>query len=52
MSVEAGLYIDEWEIGNRVEDDHLITQDGSESLSEDVMRTPDEIEAFMAEAHK
>lgn len=52
ISDEPGLYIDEWEIGIRVEDDLLITEDGCECLSEDVMRTPDEIEAFMAEAHK
>ena len=52
ISDEPGLYIYEWEIGIRVEDDLLITEDGCECLSEDVMRTPDEIEAFMAEAHK
>ena len=52
ISDEPGLYIDEWEIGIRVEDDLLITEDGCECLSEGVMRTPDEIEAFMAGAHK
>ena len=52
ISDEPGLYIDEWEIGIRVEDDLLITEDGCECLSEGVMRPPDEIEAFMAGAHK
>lgn len=47
---EPGLYIDEWEIGIRIEDDLLITEDGCECLSESVIRTPDEIEAFMAAA--
>ncbi|MGN0299286.1 MAG: aminopeptidase P N-terminal domain-containing protein [Lachnospiraceae bacterium] len=45
---EPGLYIDEWEIGIRIEDDLLITPDGCEVLSADIIRTADEIEAFMA----
>ena len=45
---EPGLYIDEWEIGIRIEDDLLITEDGCEVLSEAIMRDADEIEAFMA----
>lgn len=46
---EPGLYIDEWEIGIRIEDDLLITQDGCEVLSQSIIREPEEIEAFMAE---
>lgn len=45
---EPGLYIDEWEIGIRIEDDLLITEDGAEVLSADIIRTAEEIEAFMA----
>lgn len=46
---EPGLYIDEWEIGIRIEDDLLITEDGCVCLSEAIIRDPDEIEAFMKE---
>ncbi len=49
ISDEPGLYIDEWEIGIRIEDDLLITEDGCECLSEAIIRDPDEIEAFMQE---
>ena len=49
ISDEPGLYIDEEEIGIRIEDDLLITEDGCEVLSAAILRTPDEIEAFMAE---
>ena len=49
---EPGLYIDEWEIGIRIEDDLLICEDGCEVLSADVIREADEIEAFMAQAKR
>ena len=48
ISNEPGLYIDEEAIGIRIEDDLLITEDGCEVLSKDIIKNPDEIEAFMA----
>ena len=48
ISDEPGLYIDEWEIGIRIEDDLLITEDGAVCLSEEIMRDAYEIEAYMA----
>lgn len=51
ISDEPGLYIDEWGIGIRIEDDLLIKEDGCEVLSEAIIRRPEEIEAFMA-AHR
>lgn len=47
ISDEPGLYIDEWGIGIRIEDDVLITEDGAVCLSEDIIRTTDEIEEYM-----
>ena len=45
---EPGLYIQEESIGIRIEDDILITKDGCENLSKQIIKTVDEIEAFMA----
>ena len=49
VSDEPGLYVDEEAIGIRIEDDLLITEDGCEVLSKDILKDPDAIEAFMAE---
>jgi len=45
---EPGLYIPDEGIGIRIEDDHLLTEDGNESLSARLPTRPEEIEALMA----
>lgn len=47
---EPGIYIPEENIGVRIEDDVLVTQDGNQLLSAKLPRSPDEIEAIIAEA--
>lgn len=47
ITVEPGLYIAEESIGIRIEDDILVTKTGYENLSKDIIKTVDEIEAFM-----
>ena len=47
ISDEPGLYIDEWEIGIRIEDDVLITATGNTVLSASIPKEPNEIERLM-----
>lgn len=47
VTCEPGLYIPELKIGIRIEDDVLITKDGSINLSKDIIKEIDEIEEFM-----
>lgn len=49
VSDEPGLYINEEEIGIRIEDDLLITENGCEVITKDIIKEPEEIEAFMKE---
>ena len=44
ISVEPGLYISEWEIGVRIEDDVLVTPSGFENLSSAIPKEIAEIE--------
>lgn len=48
ITVEPGLYIEEWGIGIRIEDDVLVTKDGCKVLTKDMIKTVDDIERFMA----
>ncbi|MDM5317331.1 aminopeptidase P family protein [Fictibacillus sp. b24] len=48
ITIEPGLYIEEESIGIRIEDDILVTEDGFENLSKDIIREVEEIEEFMA----
>lgn len=48
ISCEPGLYILEEGIGIRIEDDILVTEDGCVNLSKDILKTVEEIEAYMA----
>ncbi len=50
LTVEPGLYIEDWEIGIRIEDDVLVTEDGCEVMTAAMPKTVEEIEAFMAAA--
>ena len=50
LTVEPGCYIAEKELGVRIEDDILVTEDGPVNLSGFVPRGADEIEALLAKA--
>ncbi len=49
FTVDAGIYVREWGIGLRIEDNVLVTADGCENLSAAIPATIEEIEAFMAD---
>ena len=46
ITVEPGLYIQDEGIGIRIEDDVLVTKDGCEVLSKDIIKEIDDIERF------
>jgi Xaa-Pro aminopeptidase len=47
LTVEPGVYVPEWKIGLRIEDDVLVTEEGCAILSQDIIREPEEIEAAL-----
>ena len=47
FTVEPGIYIGEESIGIRIEDDILVTKDGCEVLTKDMIKDVSEIEEFM-----
>lgn len=47
VTVEPGLYSEKEMIGIRIEDDILVTETGSINLSKSILKTVEEIEAFM-----
>jgi len=49
LAVDAGIYVREWRIGLRVEDNVLVTADGCENLSAAIPATLEEIESLMAD---
>jgi Xaa-Pro aminopeptidase len=48
FTVDAGIYVREWGIGLRIEDNVLVTADGCENLSAAIPATIEEIESLMA----
>lgn len=49
FTVDAGIYVREWGVGLRIEDNVRVTADGCENLSASIPSTVEEIEAWMAE---
>jgi Xaa-Pro aminopeptidase len=52
FTVDAGIYVREWGIGLRIEDNVLVTADGCENLSVAIPATMEEIESFMGDKHE
>ena len=50
ITIEPGIYIKGESIGVRIEDDYLVTKEGVEKLSKDIVSDPDEIERLIARA--
>jgi Xaa-Pro aminopeptidase len=52
LTVDAGIYVREWDIGLRIEDNVLVTTDGCENLSTAIPATIEEIESLMAQRYE
>lgn len=48
LTVEPGIYVPEWDIGMRIEDDVEVTDEGCHILSSGIPREASEIEALMS----
>jgi Xaa-Pro aminopeptidase len=48
ITIEPGIYIPGENLGVRIEDDVLVTEDGAKFLSDGLPRGPDEIESWLA----
>lgn len=52
FTIEPGLYLEDEEIGIRIEDNVLVTKDGCINLSKDIIKSVEDIEAFMADRNE
>jgi Xaa-Pro aminopeptidase len=52
FTVDAAIYVREWGIGLRIEDNVLVTADGCKNLSAAIPATIEEIESIMANTHE
>ncbi len=50
MTIEPGLYVAQDDIGVRIEDDVLITDDGPQVLSMDIPKTVEAVERWVSQA--
>ncbi|MFW5794117.1 MAG: aminopeptidase P family protein [Bacillota bacterium] len=48
LTVEPGIYIEEEKIGIRIEDNILVTENGYENLSKDIIKEVNDIEKYMS----
>ena len=47
LTIEPGIYIEEENIGIRIEDNILVTENGYENLSKDIIKEINDIEKYM-----
>ncbi|HZW69607.1 MAG TPA: M24 family metallopeptidase [Hanamia sp.] len=47
FTIEPGIYIEEEQMGIRIEDNYWITKNGNKDLMKNIPKTVDEIESLM-----